>query len=82
MPDSPDAATQNATAAELAPQFQGITSALTSATSALSKREVWQRNAECDKDCLGGKIMLIVWEIACTLKGVIIKLGLGIAPPK
>lgn len=77
MPSSPDSDTQTATAKELAPQFQGITDALTKATAALSKREIWQRNAGCDKDCLGGKIKGLVWEIACTLKGVIIKLGLG-----
>lgn len=77
VPDSPDVPTQTATATELAPQFQGITDALTAATKLLSKREVWQRNAGCTKDCLGIKIKLLVWEIACTLKFVIIKLGLG-----
>lgn len=77
MPENPDVLTQTATATALAPQFQGITDALTAATKALSKREVWQRNSACTADCLGIKVKLLVWEIVCTLKFVIIKLGLG-----
>ncbi|OIW24657.1 hypothetical protein CONLIGDRAFT_673772 [Coniochaeta ligniaria NRRL 30616] len=77
VPNNPDVLTQTATATTLAPQFQGITDALTAATKVLSKREVWQRNSGCTADCLGIKVKLLVWEIACTLKFVIIKLGLG-----
>ena len=77
MPNNPDVLTQTATATELAPQFQGMTSALTAAAAALSKREVWERNSGCTQDCLGIKVKLLVWEIACTLKFVIVKLGLG-----
>lgn len=77
MPNNPDVLTQTATANTLAPQFQGLTDALTAATAVLSKREVWQRNSGCDSDCLGSKVKVLVWEIACTLKFVIVKLGLG-----
>ena len=77
MPENPDVLTQTATATALAPQFQGITNALTAAAGVLSKREVWERNSGCTADCLGIKIKILVWEIACTLKFVIIKLGLG-----
>jgi hypothetical protein len=77
VPENPDLLTQTATATTLAPQFQGITDALTAATKVLSKREVWQRNSGCTADCLGIKVKLLVWEIASTLKFVIIKLGLG-----
>jgi hypothetical protein len=81
VPDNADLVTQVNTANALAPQFQGITDALTAATKALSKREVWQRNSQCAADCLGIKVKLLVWEIACTLKIIIIKLGLGMVFP-
>lgn len=72
-------AQQNAAAAALAPDFQGITDALTDATKVLSKREFWveRRNGACDHSCLLIKVKGLVFEITCTLKFVIIKLGLG-----
>lgn len=33
--------------------------------------------AKCHSDCLKAKVHLLVWEIACTLRFVIVKLGLG-----
>lgn len=97
--DNPSVDQQNAAAAALAPDFNAITSALTSATTLLAKR-AWEDtvifartggddkdgghgggkdgpNKSCAKECLLVKIELLVWEIACTIKLVIIKLGLG-----
>ncbi|KAK4175093.1 hypothetical protein QBC36DRAFT_355641 [Triangularia setosa] len=97
--DSPSVDQQNAAAAALAPDFNAITSALTSATTLLAKR-AWEDtvifartgddgkdgghgggkdgpNKSCAKECLLIKIELLVWEIACTIKLVIIKLGLA-----
>jgi hypothetical protein len=77
--DNPSVAQQNEAAAALAPDLQAITNALTSATtSLLTKRAVVvARGGGCDKDCLTVKVQLLVWEIACTLKFIIVKLGLG-----
>ncbi|KAK0671951.1 hypothetical protein QBC41DRAFT_244700 [Cercophora samala] len=101
--DNPSIDQQNAAAAALAPDFNAITSALTSATTLLAKR-AWEDtvifartgdddkdggkdgghgggkdgpNKSCAKECLLVKIELLVWEIACTIKLVIIKLGLA-----
>ncbi|KAK4199255.1 hypothetical protein QBC40DRAFT_329395 [Triangularia verruculosa] len=98
--DNPSVDQQNAAAAALAPDFNAITSALTSATTLLAKR-AWEDtvlfvrtggdgkgdgghgggkdgpNKSCAKECLLVKIELLVWEIACTIKLVIIKLGLA-----
>ncbi|KAK4665700.1 hypothetical protein QC763_403765 [Podospora pseudopauciseta] len=97
--DNPSVDQQNAAAAALAPDFNAITSALTSATTLLAKR-AWEDtvifartggddkdgghgggkdgpNKSCTKECLLVKIELLVWEIACTIKLVIIKLGLA-----
>ncbi|KAK3332313.1 hypothetical protein B0T19DRAFT_456951 [Cercophora scortea] len=85
-PSNPDTVQQTAAASALAPDFQAITSALTSATTILSKRafaSVTQGRSEqgaaggCGNSCLLIKVQLLVWEIACTLKFVIIKLGLA-----
>ncbi|KAK4149043.1 hypothetical protein C8A00DRAFT_19231, partial [Chaetomidium leptoderma] len=86
--DSPSTEQQNAAAAALAPDFEAIIEALKSATTTVAKREwaahvVQRRNSggggddACPHDCLLGKIQLLVWEIACTLKFVIVKLGLA-----
>ncbi|KAK1767859.1 hypothetical protein QBC33DRAFT_619334 [Phialemonium atrogriseum] len=78
VPDNPDLATQTAAANDLAPDFQGITDALKSATAVLSKRAFGvTRSAACDSGCLGIKVKLLVWEISCTLKFVLVKLGLA-----
>jgi len=96
--DNPSVDQQNAAAAALAPDFDAITQALTSATTLLAKR-AWEdtllairtdgkdggkdkpkpppKNKECAKECLLVKVELLVWEIACTIKFVIIKLGLA-----
>ncbi|KAK4034848.1 hypothetical protein C8A01DRAFT_48845 [Parachaetomium inaequale] len=80
--DNPSTEQQNAAAAALAPDFDAITAALTSATTTLAKR-AWAgrtlqgRNGACPQDCLLVKIQLLVWEISCTLKFVIVKLGLA-----
>ncbi|EON99220.1 hypothetical protein UCRPA7_5252 [Phaeoacremonium minimum UCRPA7] len=77
-PSNPSLADQNAAAAALAPDFQGITDALNSATTLLSKRDFWvEERGLCDKTCLLIKVKILVYEIICTLKFVIIKLGLG-----
>jgi hypothetical protein len=73
----------------MAPDFEAITAALTSASTTLAKR-AWAAhvvgsrsdgggggNKACPHDCLLTKIQLLVWEIACTLKVVVVKLGLG-----
>lgn len=69
----------------MAPDFEAITAALTSASTTIAKRE-WAAHVHgrsdggdkaCPHDCLLVKIQLLVWEIACTLKVVIVKLGLG-----
>jgi hypothetical protein len=70
----------------MAPDFEAITAALTSASTTLAKR-AWAAhvsgggggggNKACPHDCLLIKIELLVWEIACTLKVVVVKLGLG-----
>jgi hypothetical protein len=70
----------------MAPDFEAITAALTSASTTLAKR-AWNAhvigsrsdggNKACPHDCLLTKIQLLVWEIACTLKAVVVKLGLG-----
>ncbi|KAK3942652.1 hypothetical protein QBC46DRAFT_425795 [Diplogelasinospora grovesii] len=79
VPDSPSLTQQNAAAAALAPDFQALTDALNSATKTLSKREFWaaERSALCDSGCLLVKVKLLVFEIVCTLKFVIVKLGLA-----
>ncbi|KAM7184604.1 hypothetical protein V8F33_012894 [Rhypophila sp. PSN 637] len=79
-PENPDLLQQNAAAAALAPDFQGITNALTAATTILTKRALGLEKAPrgaCGGDCLLVKVKFLVWEIACTLKFVIIKLGLA-----
>jgi len=72
---------QNEAAAALAPDFDAITKALTSATAVLTKRDfvvgVLSSRGACGGDCLLLKVKFLVYEIACTLKFVIIKLGLG-----
>ncbi|KAH6617193.1 hypothetical protein F5144DRAFT_633462 [Chaetomium tenue] len=81
--DNPSLTQQNAAAAALAPDFDAITAALTSATTTLAKR-VWTTTTTggggddaCGQDCLIVKVQLLVWEVACTLKFVIVKLGLA-----
>jgi len=75
--DNPTTAQQNEAAAALAPDFEAITAALTSATTTLAKR-AWATGGDpCGQDCLLVKIQLLVWEVACTLKFVIVKLGLA-----
>jgi len=76
--DSPTTAQQNEAAAALAPDFEAITAALTSATTTLAKR-AWATGGgnPCGQDCLLVKIQLLVWEVACTLRFVIVKLGLA-----
>lgn len=82
MQDNPTLAQQNEAAAALAPDFDAITAALTSATATLAKR-VWTITTTgggddaCGQDCLIVKVQILVWEVACTLKFVIVKLGLG-----
>lgn len=90
-PENPNILEQNAAAAALAPDFAAITSALTDATTILAKRafDVYVRNGggkdkpkppkndKCDNDCLFIKIKKLVFELTCTLRFVIIKLGLG-----
>ena len=79
-PENPDLLQQNAAAAALAPDFKGITDALASATTILSKRALGLEKTPrggCGGDCLLVKVKFLIWEIACTLKFVIIKLGLG-----
>ncbi|KAL2134874.1 hypothetical protein VTI74DRAFT_10600 [Chaetomium olivicolor] len=82
-PNNPTLAEQNAAAAALAPEFEAITAALTSATTTLAKRALsgnlalTARGGTCPKDCLLIKVQLLVYEIACTLKFVIAKLGLA-----
>jgi hypothetical protein len=85
--DNPNLEQQNAAAAALAPDFQAITSALTQATAAIGssaaqlvvkgRDAAGGGGASCGHDCLLTKVQLLVWEIACTLKFVIVKLGLG-----
>lgn len=74
---------RDATAAQLAPEFEAITQALREASTTLAKRD-WvsevKRSGKCSHDCLLSKIQLLVWEIAFTLKFVIVKLGLGESP--
>ncbi|KAK3682281.1 hypothetical protein B0T22DRAFT_484353 [Podospora appendiculata] len=80
-PNNPDAVQQTAAASALAPDFQAITTALKSATTVLSKRAfaslVRSEQGGCGNSCLLIKVQLLVWEISCTLKFVIIKLGLA-----
>jgi len=68
----------------MAPDLEAITDALTAATAILSKRalglDTLQERSKCDNDCLLIKVKILIWEIACTLKFVIIKLGLGEFP--
>ncbi|KAK0644178.1 hypothetical protein B0T16DRAFT_438345 [Cercophora newfieldiana] len=80
-PENPTLAQQNEAGAALAPDFQAITEALTSATTILTKRDfivgaITGRGA-CSSDCLLLKVKFLVYEIACTLKFVIVKLGLA-----
>ncbi|KAK4236007.1 hypothetical protein C8A03DRAFT_45929 [Achaetomium macrosporum] len=81
--DNPTIDQQNAAAAALAPDFQAITDALTQATTAIGSSAaqliVKGRDAAggCGHDCLLSKVQLLVWEIAFTLKLVIVKLGLA-----
>lgn len=95
--DNPSTEQQNAAAAALAPDFEAITEALKAATTSVAKRG-WASLVEartgggggggggaCPQDCLLIKIQLLVWEIACTLRFVIVKLGLGestFSPPR
>ncbi|KAG7286432.1 hypothetical protein NEMBOFW57_008742 [Staphylotrichum longicolle] len=85
--DNPSTEQQNAAAAALAPDFEAITEALKAATTSVAKRG-WASLVEartgggggggaCPQDCLLIKIQLLVWEIACTLRFVIVKLGLA-----
>lgn len=89
-PENPNILEQNAAAAALAPDFAAITSALTDATTILTKRafDLYVRtggkdkpkppkNDKCDNDCLLIKVKKLVYELTCTLRFVIIKLGLG-----
>ncbi|KAK3316585.1 hypothetical protein B0H66DRAFT_641409 [Apodospora peruviana] len=81
-PANPDLLQQTAAANALAPDFDGITKALTAATTILTKRALGldkeaRGTATCGGDCLLIKVKFLVWEIACTLKFVIIKLGLA-----
>ncbi|KAK4165655.1 hypothetical protein QBC43DRAFT_208318 [Cladorrhinum sp. PSN259] len=83
-PENPDLFQQNAAAAALAPDLNGITAALTSATTQFAKRAFVEArtgggggNKSCSSDCLLIKVKLIVWELACTIKFIIIKLGLA-----
>lgn len=79
--DNPTTEQQNAAAAALAPDFEAITAALQSATTVLAKRAVdsvvGRSGGACDSNCLTAKVSLLVWEISCTLRFVIVKLGLG-----
>ncbi|KAK3303180.1 uncharacterized protein B0T15DRAFT_438497 [Chaetomium strumarium] len=86
--DNPNLEQQNAAAAALGPDFQAITDALTQATAAIGSSAaqlvvvaaVKGRDAAggaCGHDCLLTKVQLLVWEIASTLKFVIVKLGLA-----
>ncbi|KAK4187428.1 hypothetical protein QBC35DRAFT_552077 [Podospora australis] len=79
--DSPNLEQQNAAAAALAPDLNAITAALQAATTTIAKR-AWQEKVArtgtpCPKDCLFIKVQILVWEIACTIKFIIIKLGLA-----
>ncbi|KAM7201576.1 hypothetical protein V8F20_004804 [Naviculisporaceae sp. PSN 640] len=79
-PENPNLAEQNAAAAALAPDFQGITDALTAATTILTKRALGldkTPRGACGSDCLLVKVKFLIYEIACTLKFVIVKLGLA-----
>lgn len=81
-PNNPSLAEQDAAAAALAPDFEAITSALTSATAILSKRDLasdalLMARGKCSKDCLLVKVKFLIYELACTLKFVIVKLGLA-----
>ncbi|KAK4225753.1 hypothetical protein QBC38DRAFT_253216 [Podospora fimiseda] len=83
-PENPDLFQQNAAAAALAPDLNAITAALTSATSQFAKRTLIEArtgggggHTSCPSDCLLIKVKLIVWELACTIKFIIIKLGLA-----
>jgi hypothetical protein len=75
--DNSNATQQNAAAAALAPSLQGITAALTAATKTLTKPEVLLTRSEAHGPTVLELVVALVWEIACTLKFVIIKLGLG-----
>ncbi|KAK0709262.1 hypothetical protein B0T26DRAFT_859922 [Lasiosphaeria miniovina] len=76
-PSNPTLADQTAAGAALGPDLQGITNALTAATALLSKRDFVLARTACGSDCLLLKVKILVWEIAFTLKVVIVKLGLG-----
>ncbi|KAJ4417288.1 hypothetical protein N0V85_001912 [Neurospora sp. IMI 360204] len=86
-PDNPTLAQQTDAANKLKPDFDAVTDALKAATATLSKREFWTEpvartdGGSCDKDCLTLKIKILVYEITCTLKFLIIKLGLGCLIP-
>ncbi|KAK3401804.1 hypothetical protein B0T20DRAFT_346247 [Sordaria brevicollis] len=94
-PDNPSLAQQNDAAKKLKPDFDAITAALSAATTTLSKREFWTEivartgdsnppsggGSACDKDCLTIKIKILVFEIAYTLKFLIVKLGLACLLP-
>ncbi|KAK3381965.1 hypothetical protein B0H63DRAFT_546713 [Podospora didyma] len=79
-PNNPTLLEQTAAGAALGPDLQGITNALIASTSKLSKRDLANAlfaRGGCSSDCLFIKVKLLVWEIAFTLKFIIIKLGLG-----
>lgn len=96
-PDNPSLAQQNDAAKKLKPDFDAVTDALKAATSTLAKREFWTEivarggdssnppsgggGSSCDKDCLTIKIKILIFEIAYTLKFLIIKLGLACLLP-
>ncbi|KAK3292370.1 uncharacterized protein B0H64DRAFT_435137 [Chaetomium fimeti] len=86
--DNPTIDQQNEAAAALAPDFDAITAALTSATTTLAKRAWAATRGDddddghdggdgCPEDCLLVKIQVLVWEVGCTLRFVIVKLGLA-----
>ena len=87
-PENPTLLQQAEYGALLGPDLEAITKALTEATTQFAKRALFGRSTDddkkgggkggsCDKDCLTIKIKWLVWEISCTLKFIIIKLGLG-----
>ncbi|KAI1343149.1 hypothetical protein F5Y15DRAFT_412812 [Xylariaceae sp. FL0016] len=76
-PENPTVAEANAAGASMAPQMAAITELLKAETKKYSKRFFAEARGGCGKPCIFETISIIIYELLCTVKFIIFKLGLG-----
>ncbi|KAI0019178.1 hypothetical protein F4780DRAFT_780710 [Xylariomycetidae sp. FL0641] len=77
-PENPTAAEATQAGDSMAPQFQIITDLLKAETQKYSKRSLVELVSRgCGKPCIFETVSWIIYELLCTVKFIIFKLGLG-----